>query len=85
MNLNISEHSKILKAYIDRLTMKDLKEILFQVETCKQEQLNGSNKSQQIADTYLQIAIMNALGGMLTSDRDNIGKVIKSTIERESA
>jgi hypothetical protein len=81
--MNVSEHAKILKAYIDRLSMPDLK-IITQVHGyCWDEQLNGNAESQRSEDEHLQSVILNALGQMLTHDRDNIARIIDNTLNRK--
>jgi len=81
--MNVSEHAKILKAYIDRLSMADLK-IITQVHSfCWDEQLNGNAGSQRSEDEHLQSVILNALGQMLSHDRDNITRIIDNTLNRK--
>lgn len=81
--MNVSEHAKILKSYIDRLSIKDIQDILYHYESCHQESLNGNTNSQKSADVILQGAILNALVKMLPSDRDNITSIIDKTLNRK--
>lgn len=81
--MNVSEHAKILKAYIDRLSTKDLKNILYDVHICWEEQNNGNAASQDAADKALHASILNIIGHMLTHDRDNISLIISNTLNRK--
>lgn len=81
--MNISEHTRILKAYLDRLTLADLELIYQASRKTYEQQLNGNANSQEDADFKLYVAIMNGLGNMLTHDRHNITANIHSIINRD--
>ena len=81
--VNISEHTRILKAYIDRLPLAELEKIMNASHRTWHEQLNGNANSQEDADFKLYAAIMDGLGNMLTHDRHNITAAIHSIINRE--
>ena len=81
--MNISEHTRILKAYLDRLTLADLELIYQASRKTYEQQLNGNANSQEDADFKLYVAIMDGLGNMLTHDRHNITAAIHSIINRE--
>ena len=81
--MNISEHTRILKAYLDRLTLADLDLIYQASRKTYEQQLNGNANSQEDADFKLYAAIMDGLGNMLTHDRHNITAAIHSIINRE--
>ena len=81
--MNISEHTRILKAYLDRLTLADLDFIYQASRKTYEQQLNGNANSQEDADFKLYAAIMDGLGNMLTHDRHNITADIHRIINRE--
>lgn len=81
--MNVAEHAKILKSYIDRLSMADLQNIVKVHQYCWDEQLNGNAGSQKTEDEHLYSVILNSLGQMLTHDRDNIAFIIDKTINRK--
>lgn len=81
--MNISEHSDILKAYVGRISLQDMRNILEAYEGCWQEQNNGNRGSQHHADIRLDTAIREAMGKMLSSDRDNITTIIGRKVNRQ--
>lgn len=81
--MNISEHIKIYKSYVNRTSLADLRLILDAVERCWREQNNGNRGSQEQADFALHSAIMGSLERMLTSDRQNISNIVSRTVNRE--
>lgn len=80
--MNISEHTRILKAYIDRLTIAELETITRAVGKCWHESFNGNQGSQEDADLKLYSAIMDSLGSMQTHDRDSISAVVSKIVNR---
>lgn len=80
--MKTSEHAKILKTYIDRLSTKDIKDILYHHESCQQEFLNGNAISQANADIILRGAILNIIEKMLVTDKNNIERIIEKTINK---
>lgn len=80
--MNISEHTQILKAYVDRLTVADLDLIASAVRRAWQEQLNGNAGSQARADGGVRSAIESALSNLSTGDRFNIASITSKTINR---
>ena len=81
--MNISEHTRILKSYIDRMRYVDLEEVNRCVLDCKKQTLNGNANSQLDADFALHNAIMTAMEALLTHDRDNIAKIVTTVVNRE--
>ena len=81
--MNISEHTRILKAYIDRLPLAELEKIMKASHRTWHEQLNGNANSQEDADFKLYATIMNGLGNMLTHDRHNITTIVSNIVRRE--
>lgn len=84
--MNISEHTQVLKAYIDRLTVADIDLIASAVRRTWNEQLNGNAGSQAGADDGLRSAIENALSNLSTGDRFNIAAItyrnLRTTVNR---
>ncbi len=77
--MKMSDHANILKAYIDRLSLKDIKDILFHHESCYQEMLNGNANSQKNADIVLYATILNIFERMLSPDKKGIDSIIEKT------
>ena len=83
--MNVSEHSRILTAYIGRLKLHDLRNIVELVERCWREQANGNAGSQDKADLALRTGIMEAVGNMLSHDRNIIADTVTALVTREAA
>ena len=81
--MNISEHTRIFKSYIDRMRFDDVEKINDCVMNCMQQTLNGNANSQLDADFALHTAIMTAMESLLTHDRDNITKIVSNNVNRE--
>ena len=81
--MKVSEHAKIFHAYIDRMSMKELKDILYHCESCYQEFLHGNENSQKNADVVLHSAILNVFERMLSADKNNIESTIDRIINRK--
>jgi hypothetical protein len=81
--MNVSEHAKILKAYIDKMSMKDLKDILYHKESCFEEHLHGTDASQKSADVILYASILNIIGNMMPVAREHIDSTIDKTLNRK--
>ena len=83
--MNVSEHSRILTAYILRLKLHDLRNIVELVEGCWREQANGNAGSQDKADLALRTGIMEGVGNMLNHDRNIIADTVTATVTRDIA
>lgn len=81
--MNISEHTRIYKAYINRTSLADLRIILDALERCWREQNSGNRGSQEEADFALHSVIMGSLERMLSSDRQNITSIVSRIVNRE--
>jgi hypothetical protein len=83
--MNISEHARILSAYLTRLTHKDLERILEADAECWRAQANyGTNEQLRVQDKFRAV-VLEAMGNMLTHDRDNIAQVVQKVVNREAA
>ena len=76
--MKTSDHAKIFQSYINRMSIKELKDILYHHDNCYQEFLNGNANSQKNADVLLYGAILTVFERMLNVDK----KGIESTIDR---
>lgn len=76
--MKTSDHAKIFQSYIDKMSIKELKDILYHHDSCYQEFLNGNANSQKNADVLLYGAILTVFERMLNVDK----KGIESTIDR---
>lgn len=81
--MKVSDHAKIFKTYIDRLSIKELKDILYHHESCHQEFLNGNANSQKNADVVLYGAILNIFERMLSADKNGIERTIDQILNRK--
>lgn len=82
-NMKTSDHAKIFQSYIDRMSMKELKDILYHCESCYQEFLHGNENSQKNADVVLHSAILNVFERMLSADKNNIESTINQILNRK--
>jgi len=83
--MNVSEHARILSAYLTRLTHQDLERILEADAECWKAQSNyGTNEQLRVQDKFRSI-VLEAMGNMLAHDRDNIAQVVQKVVNREAA
>lgn len=77
--MKTSDHAKIFKSYIDRMSLKELKDVLYHHESCHQEFLNGNANSQKNADIVLYAAILHIFERMLSADKKGIDSILEKT------
>lgn len=82
--MNISEHTRIFKAYIDRMPLAELEKIIQVNNRSWHESLNGNAGSQRDAMTDLFSAIMEALEAMSGHDRTMIAAEVSSIVNRKT-
>jgi hypothetical protein len=80
--MNISEHTRIFCAYINRCTLADLEMILEASRRAWQEQANGNRGSQDEAAFRLHSTIMCTLEKMSSRDRDTLANVVSAIVNR---
>lgn len=81
--MKTSEHAKIFQSYINRMSIKELKDILYHHESCYQEFLNGNANSQKNADVLLYGAILTVFEKMPNTDKIGIKCTIDQIINRK--
>lgn len=81
--MKASDHTKIFKTYIDRMSLKELKDVLYQHDSCYQEFLNGNANSQKNADIVLYATILNIFERMLSVDKKGIDSIIEKTFNHK--
>lgn len=81
--MKTSDHAKIFKAYIDRMSLKELKDVLYHHDSCYKEFLNGNANSQKNADIVLYATILNLFEKMLSADKKGIDSIIEKTFNRK--
>lgn len=81
--MKASDHAKIFKAYIDRMSLKELKDVLYHHDSCYQEFLNGNANSQKNADIVLYATILNIFERMLSTDKKGIDSIIEKTFNQK--
>lgn len=81
--MKTSDHAKIFKYYIDRMSPKELKDVLYHHESCYQEFLNGNANSQKNANIVLYATILNIFERMLSADKKGIDSIIEKTFNHK--
>lgn len=81
--MKASDHAKIFKAYIDQMSLKELKDVLYHHESCYQEFLNGNANSQKNADIVFYATILNIFERMLSADKKRIDSIIEKTFNHK--
>lgn len=81
--MNISEHARILYAYLGRLTTKDLEAMLEADKQCWLASQNyGINEQIKRQNEYMGV-VLDAMGNMATHDKDIIVKIVTDIVNRE--
>tara|TARA_R110000868_G_scaffold9879_2_gene48579 strand:- start:12 stop:242 length:231 start_codon:yes stop_codon:yes gene_type:complete len=71
------DHTKILNAYLSRLTTVDLENILKHDKQCLAAMLNGNNSAQLDAQAGFYAAVANAVNNMAAYDIALIERAIE--------
>ena len=71
------DHTKILNAYLSRLTTADLENILKHDRKCLEQMLNGNNSAQLVAQAGFYAAVANAVNNMAAYDIELIERAIE--------
>jgi len=81
--MNISEHARILSAYLRRLNKKDLDRIIKADAKCwYASQNNGTNEQIKVQNEFDSV-ILDIMGNMLSHDRENITTIVAKIVNRE--
>jgi len=81
--MNISEHARILSAYLRRLNKKDLDRIIKADAKCwYASQNNGTNEQIKVQNEFDGV-ILDIMGNMLSHDRENITTIVAKIVNRE--
>jgi len=81
--MNVSEHARILSAYLSRLSRKDLERILEADAKCwHASQNNGTNEQIRVQDQFNGV-VLEAVGNMLAHDREIITTIVTKIVNRE--
>jgi hypothetical protein len=70
--LATEQHAKIFEAYLNRVSLADLREIVNGIERCWHEQLNGNAGSQMRVQNNLTATVTQAVARCLSSDLVNV-------------
>lgn len=73
-------HERILRAYLARLTLADVRALAAAIESTCQEQMNGTASSQLAAGMAFDAAVNTAIGRMLTCDKQTIASIVRGVI-----
>ena len=76
----IEMHQKILMAYISRLTLADMRDLLACREACTYAGMNLGSRAQIDAHAALYASVCRAIGNMVSHDKE----LIATIIERET-
>jgi len=71
------DHTKILNAYLSRLTTADLENILKHDKQCLAAMLNGNNRAQLDAQAGFYAAVANAINNLSKHDLELIERTIE--------
>lgn len=74
--MNLDQHSDILNAYLSRLSLASLREILTAAEYAQKAQLNAGTSEQLRRQTEMRQTVRDAVDGLIQHDRDLIAKVV---------
>ena len=74
------DHTRILHAYLARLSNKDLQAILKANDDCWDAQLNYGNSGQLKAQADFYTVVSKAVDSMLEHDLDYVVKVINEEV-----
>jgi hypothetical protein len=74
------DHTRILHAYLARLSNKDLQAILKSDDDCWHAQLNYGNSGQLKAQADFYTVVSKAVDSMLEHDLDYVVKVINEEV-----
>lgn len=80
--MNLNQHSDILNAYLSRLSLASLREIVAAAEYSHKAQLNAGMSEQLRRQTEMRQAVRNAIDSVIEYDHKLIEKaVIKACSE----
>lgn len=77
------QHSVILNAYISRLTLGDLDNLLKQSRACTYAAMNLGNSSQIEAQAGLYAAVCTAVDNLIRHDQEIISKIVNESVRGE--
>ena len=83
--MNISEHARILSAYLSRLTRKDLDRIMAAEQRWSSSVLNSNSSRQLELQAEFNGVILDVMGNMLQHDKQNITNIVTKIVNRETA
>lgn len=74
--MNLDQHSDTLNAYLSRMSLASLREILVAAEYCQKAQLNAGISEQIRRQTEMRQTVRDAVDGLIQHDRDLIACVV---------
>jgi len=83
--MNISEHARILSAYLSRLTRKDLDRIMAAEQRWSGSVLNSNSSRQLELQAEFNGVILDVMGNMLQHDKQNITNIVTKIVNRGAA
>jgi len=81
--MNVSEHARILSAYLSRLTRKDLEAIMEAEARWHYAAWNHSSSEAVALQNEFNGVVLEAVGNLLTYDRQNITTIVTKIVNRE--
>ena len=81
--MNVSEHSRILSAYLSRLTRKDLEAIMEAEARWHYAAWNHSSSEAVALQNEFNGVVLEAVGNLLTYDKKNITTIVTKIVNRE--
>jgi hypothetical protein len=74
--MNNNQHTRILGAYLSRLTLKDINQIKDAIENATFAQLNLNNRAQAEAQNMIHNTTCEIIHNMLQHDKNTIEQII---------
>ena len=75
------DHSRLLHAYLSRLTSADIENIFKHDRECLQHQLNGNNSAQLQAQASFYASVCQAVGNIGKYDKELIKTIVEDCVK----
>jgi hypothetical protein len=79
--MTTEQHAKILSAYLNRMTLADLRKITAQIESCWHSAMNHGNSGQREEHSKLESIIESAVLRMTDHDLSIVSDVVSEVVK----
>ena len=79
--MTTEQHTKILSAYLNRMTLADLRKITAQIESCWNSAMNHGNSKQREERVKLDSIIESAVLRMTDHDLSIVSDVVSEVVK----